>query len=151
MTLDQAFAELKKRNQPVPLPARLPTKEEIEDAEEILDTKFHQDFRRYLLEVSNIHFGALEPVTLRPPEAHTDLLQICESAWEEMDVPRTLIPICEDNGDYYCMNKKGQIVFWSADGATDEKWPNLATWIEQVWIGESEEAQDKQDDEEEDQ
>jgi hypothetical protein len=141
MTLDQAFAALREQDEPVPIPARLPTEEEIADAEEILDTKFHPDFRRYLLEVSNVHVGALEPVTLRPPEAHTDLLQVAESAWEEVDVPRNLIPICEDNGDYYCMNKKGQIVFWSSDGATDEKWPNLAAWIEEVWLGESDEEE----------
>jgi hypothetical protein len=55
-----------------------------------------------------------------------------------MEVPRKLLPICEDNGDYYCMNKKGEIVFWSADGASDEKWKDLATWIEEVWIGEGE-------------
>lgn len=136
MTLDQAFAALRQQDQPVPTPARLPTEEEIADAEEILDVKFHPDFRRYLLEVSDVNVGALEPVTLRPPEAHTDLLQVAESAWEEVEVPRNLIPICEDNGDYYCMNKKGQIVFWSSDGATDEKWPNLAAWIEEVWLGE---------------
>jgi hypothetical protein len=148
MTLDQAFAALRERDEPVPTPARLPTEAEIVDAEEILDVKLHPDFRRYLLEASNVHVGAMEPVTLRPPEAHTDLLQVCESAWEEMEVPRNLVPICEDNGDYYCMNKKGQIVFWSSDGASDEKWANLATWIEEVWIGESDEEEEESEDEE---
>lgn len=148
MTLDQAFAALRERDTPVPIPARLPTEDEIVDAEEVLEVKFHPDFRRYLLEVSNVNVGTLEPVTLRPPEAHTDLLQLCESAWEEMELPRNLVPICEDNGDYYCMNKKGQIVFWSSDGASEEKWANLATWIEEVWIGESDEEEGESDEEE---
>jgi hypothetical protein len=143
MTLDEAFAELRTRDEPVPTPARLPTEDEVADAEEVLGVKFHRDFRRYLLEVSNVNFGALEPVTLRPPDAHTDLLSVAEAAWDEMDVPRTLLPICEDNGDYYCMNKKGQVVFHSADGETGEKWPSLAAWIEAVWLGE---AGDESDD-----
>ena len=65
---------------------------------------------------------------------------MCQEAWE-IGVPEDLIPICQDNGDYYGMNKKGQVVFWSHDGATDEKWKDLATWIEEVWIGESQEEE----------
>lgn len=32
--------------------------------------------------------------------------------------------------------KTGRVSYWSHDGATDESWPDLATWIEEVWIGE---------------
>ena len=56
----------------------------------------------------------------------------------EHELPRKFLPICEDNGDYFCMNRKGEVVFWSHDGATDEKWKDLATWIEEAWIGEDE-------------
>ena len=51
-----------------------------------------------------------------------------------MDLPRDLLPICEDNGDYYCMNAVGEVVYWSHDGVSDEKWSDLATWIRKVWI-----------------
>jgi hypothetical protein len=30
----------------------------------------------------------------------------------------------------------GEVVFWSHEGATDERWPDLATWIREVWIAE---------------
>ena len=138
MTMDQAIARLREMNETVPTPMRLPTAEEVSSVEEELEVKFHPDFRRYLLESSDVVVGAMEPVTIADPSSHTDLRSVCESAWEEMDVPRKLLPICDDNGDYYCMNKKGEIVFWSADGASEEKWKDLATWIEEVWIGESE-------------
>jgi hypothetical protein len=137
MTLDQAIAKLRELNQPVPQPQRLPTPDEVSQVEERLGIQLHPDFRRYLLEASDVVYGALEPVTVTSPESHTDLYEVCRGAWEDYEVPRKLTPVCEDNGDFYCMDKKGQIVFWSADGATDEKWPNLANWIEEVWIGES--------------
>jgi hypothetical protein len=108
-------------------------------AEEEIGVSLHADLKRYLLEASDVVFGTKEPVTVTDSSFNTHLPSVCESAWEEMEVPRKLVPICEDNGDYYCMNKKGEIVFWSSDGATDEKWKDLATWVEEVWIGEEEE------------
>ena len=42
--------------------------------------------------------------------------------------------MCEDNGDFYCINRTGEVVYWSHNGATDERWPNLATWISEAWI-----------------
>jgi hypothetical protein len=136
MTLDEAIAKLHELNEDVPTPPRLPTEDEVAEVESDLGVKFHPDYRRYLLEASDTIYGTLEPATITDPESHTHLPDICETAWEEMELPKKLLPICEDNGDYYCMNKKGEVVFWSHDGATDEKWPDLATWIEQVWIEE---------------
>ena len=136
MNIDQAIARLRVLNEEVPQPMRLPTAVEVAEVETELGVKFHPDFRRYLLEASDVVVGAMEPVTITHPDAHTDLRAVAESAWEEAEVPRRLLPICEDNGDYYCMNAKGEIVFWS--GEAGEKWKDLATWIEEVWIGESE-------------
>ncbi len=45
-----------------------------------------------------------------------------------------LLPICEDNGDFYCITESGEILYWSHDGATDERWPGLATWINEIRI-----------------
>jgi hypothetical protein len=139
MTLEQAIEQLRELNEPVPKPARLPTENELTFIEKELDVRLHADLRKYLLTASDIVYGTKEPATITDPEAHTDLARMCETAWEELDVPRDLVPFCEDNGDYFCINKRGQVVLRSADGATDEKWPNLAAWIEEVWIGESEE------------
>jgi hypothetical protein len=139
MTLDDAINRLRELNEPVPKPARLPTEAAVAAVEASLGVRFHPDLRKYLLAASDVIYGTKEPATITDPDAHTDLATMCETAWEEMDLPRELAPFCEDNGDYFCINKRGQVVLWSADGTTDEKWPNLAAWIEEVWIGESEE------------
>jgi hypothetical protein len=136
VTLDQAIAQLRELNETVPLPLRLPSDDEITEAEGHLGVRFHPDYRQYLREASDVVCGSMEPATITDPESHTHLPTIAEEAWDDAGVPRKLLPICEDNGDYYCMNKRGEIVFWSHDGVTDETWPNLAMWIKQVWIDE---------------
>ena len=135
MNLDQAIAMLRSRNEPVPQPFRLPTPMEVDDAERRLSIQFHPDFRRYLLEASDVTCGTLEPVTITCPDSHTDLFKVAESAWWGYGVPRNLIPICEDNADYYCMNRAGEVVYWSHNGISPEKWHSLAEWIDHVWIG----------------
>ena len=138
MTLDAAIEQLRDLNEEVPNPLRLPTAEEVTAVEQELGVTFHPDYRRFLLEASDVVFGALEPATITDPDAHTHLPAICEEAWDSEVVPRELIPICEDNGDYYCLGPRGEIRFVSHNGPTDEKWRNLASWIEEVWIGENE-------------
>lgn len=136
MTLDEAIAQLRELDEPVPQTLRLPTEQEIAEAERRLGIRFHPDYRKFLREASNVTFGTKEPATLTDPDSHTELTTLAEDAWVQCGVPRELLPICEDNGDYYCMDSKGRIVFWSSDGETEDNWPNLAAWIEQVWIGE---------------
>ncbi len=106
----------------------------MDAAEQRLGIRFHPDFRRYLLEVSDVVCGTKEPVTITIPDSHKDLLEVAEGAWVSYGVPRNLVPVCEDNADFYCMNPAGEIVFWSHNGLSSEQWPNLAAWIEDVWL-----------------
>jgi hypothetical protein len=137
MNLPDVIAELRELNETVPKPLRLPTANEVNAAEEQLALKFPADYRRYLLEASDVVYGALEPGIVIPDAGHLSLIEMAETAWDEMEVPRNLLPFCEDNGDYYCLNESGEVEFWSHNGATDEKWKDLATWIKEVWIDES--------------
>ena len=137
MTLDEAIARLRELNEPVPTPMPLPTEDDIAAAEEELGVKFPADYRTFLLKASDVSYGALEPATVSDPESHTHLPAIAQEAWEELELPRKLLPICEDNGDYYCLNKKGEVVYWSHDGESEDLWPDLAAWINDVWIEES--------------
>lgn len=134
MTLDQAIRRLRERNEPVPIPLRLPTLAEVEAAEKALGVQFHADYRRFLLQASDVVYGTLEPANVLPDSGYLNLVQMANDSWNEMDLPRNLLPVCEDNGDYYCMNARGEVVYWSHNGATDEKWRDLAMWIEQVWL-----------------
>jgi hypothetical protein len=94
---------------------------------------FPSDYRRFLLKASDVCAGSFEPATITSPRSHTYLPDVVASA-REWGVPPELLPICEDNSDFYCLNSAGEICFWSHDSATDECWPNLAAWIEQVWL-----------------
>lgn len=137
MNLPDVIAELRGLNESVPKPLRLPTEAEVNAAEAQLGVKFPADYRRYLLTASDIVYGTLEPAVVTPDAGHLGLSDMAETAWDEMDVPRELLPFCEDNGDYYCLNQAGEVEYWSHNGATAEKWEDLATWIKEVWIDES--------------
>ncbi len=134
MNLSEVITELRELNEPVSKPFRLPSEAEVSAAEKRLNVRFHEDYRRFLLEASDVVCGALEPAVVVPDSGCLHLIEVAEYAWDEMDVPLNLLPICEDNGDYYCLNKNGEVEFWSGNGASDEKWENLATWIKEVWI-----------------
>jgi hypothetical protein len=136
MNLADVIAKLRDLNEPVPKPLRLPTADEVKAAEDQLGTKFSDDYRHYLLAASDVVYGALEPAIVIPDAGHLGLVAMAETAWDEMELPRELLPFCEDNGDYYCLNEAGEVEYWSHNGTTDEKWPDLATWIKEVWIGE---------------
>lgn len=135
MRLDDAIRDLRERNEPVPRPLRLPTPAEVDGAERRLGVKLHPDYRTYLLAASDVVFGTKEPCTVVPGGGHTDLVEVASAAWEA-GLPRDLLPICEDNGDYHCMRASGEVVFWSHDGVSGERWADLAAWIEQAWIAE---------------
>lgn len=132
--MHEAIEQLRALNMGVPKPPRLPTIDEVDSIENKLGISFHPDLKKYLLEASDVFVGHLEPITVTEPESHTHILNVLEDA-RDMGVPEELFPFCEDNSDFYCLNNKGEVVFWSHDGTTDEKWPNLANWVEEVWIG----------------
>ena len=133
MPLAESIASLRNGNQPVPKPMRLPTPEEVASVEETLHTRFHPDFQTYLLHASDVVFGTLEPVTITLPGGHTDLRKVARSA-HDLGVPKDWLPVCEDNGDYFCLTPAGEVKFWSHDGANDERWSSLSDWIDQVWL-----------------
>jgi hypothetical protein len=131
-TLEEAIRELRASNEPVPNPALLPSEAEVDAIEVQLKVKFHSDFREYLLKASDVVCGNKEPVTI-DVQSHTNLAQVAEAAWA-VGLPKDYIPICEDNGDYFAMTPKGEVVYWSHNGLSDEKWSSLANWIFEVWL-----------------
>ena len=132
--LQEAIAELRRRAEQVPKPLSLPTLEDVDRAEQMLRMHFHPDYRQFLLAAGDVVYGTLEPAQVVPGAGHWDLVQVAHEAWG-LGVYRKLLPICEDNGDYYCIDQSGRVAFWSHNGTTDESWPDLATWIETVWLG----------------
>ena len=135
--LGEVLKELRALNEPVPKPSRLPSVAEIQAMEAKLGLKFHPDYVRFLLEASDVVFGTLELATITDAQSHTYLPLVAAEGWE-IGVDRSWLPICEDNGDYYVLKSTGEVMYWSHDGLIrEESWPNLATWIREVWIGEA--------------
>ena len=73
-----------------------------------------------------------------------DLIQAVMDARRYHELPEHLLPFAaEQDGDYYCFNLSSrapeyEVVFWSHNGTTDEKWNNFLDWVERCWIGEYE-------------
>jgi hypothetical protein len=137
MDIDEAISELRRINESVPRPLRLPTERELKRAEAELGVTFPRDYRRFLLQAGDVVYGTKEPSTVLFDGSHTDLVEVAKTAREDLGLPADLVPICEDNGDYYCLTASGEVVFWSHDGQQQEdRWQDLAEWIQHVWIEE---------------
>lgn len=132
--LFEAFAELRRAGIAVPKQPRLPTAAEVDEVASQIDVPLPTDLRRFLLEASDVVVGTLEPATATSPESHRYLPRVVESG-RAYGVPSKLLPFCENNADFYCFDDRERIVYWSHNGAVDESWPNLATWIRKVWLG----------------
>ncbi len=145
MSLPAIIKKLRLLNEPVPNPLRLPTEAEVDTAEQALDHSFHADYRYFLLHASDVTYGTVAPGVVTPGAGHLDLVQMAQLAWE-LGVPDELLPFCENNGDYYCVNQEGGVVYWTHEGDAEEAWTDLTEWIEQVWI--DEEGFAEEDDEE---
>jgi SMI1-KNR4 cell-wall len=115
-------------------PFRPPTNAEIDAAETRLGVAFHSDYRTFLLGGSDVGSSILEPAVILPGAPHLDLFRIVDTAWRVMQVPGNLLPFVEDNGDYFCLTPTGEVVYWSHNGETNERWPNIAAWRQQVCI-----------------
>ena len=115
-------------------PFRQPTNQEIDAAEIRLGMKFHPDYRGFLLSGGNVANALFNPAVVIPGSGYCDLIEIAETAWNVMGVPRGYLPFIEDNGDYFCITTEGEIIYWSHNGASTERWPTWALWYQQVCV-----------------
>jgi hypothetical protein len=115
-------------------PFRPPTDAEIAAAEQRLGVPFHPDYRDFLRGGGDVAGARFEPAVILPGSGHLDLFDIADIAWRVMHVPPNWLPFVEDNGDYYCLTPAGEVVYWSHNGATDERWSSIAAWRQQVCV-----------------
>jgi SMI1-KNR4 cell-wall len=136
MTLDQAFAELRRRSDTTaPIKLRLPSESELAAAEEELNISFHPDYRRFQLEVSDVDCGVLEPGLILPDlQPYLDLRVIAHDGWQA-GVPSDSLPFCQDNGNYYFMDPSGTVRYWDHDGGGESgRRATFAEWIIEDWL-----------------
>jgi SMI1-KNR4 cell-wall len=131
--MEDVISELKQVNEPVPVPLELPDMDDIVDVEEQLLISLDAQFREFLLTVSDVIYGSLEPVTITDPHSHTYLPEVAAVAWS-VGLPRELIPLCESNGDYYCVDELGEVRFWQQESVSEESWPSIWHWAKEVWL-----------------
>lgn len=115
----------------------LPNEELVIRCEKELQKPFPNDLKVFLKTASNISFGYLEPLTItNEMNSRLDMV-IHAREGAKIGLPTKYIPFCEDNGDYYCVDQKGKVYFWSHNGFVNETWEDIGTWIKEVWIEES--------------
>ena len=115
-------------------PFRIPTDAEIAVAEQRLGVTFHPDYRAFLEGGSDVADSILEPAVILPGAGYLDIYEITKTAWNLMGIPCELLPFVEDNGDYFCISPTGEVVYWSHNGTTDERWPSITAWRQQVCV-----------------
>ena len=132
--MEDVIDELRERAEGVPTPLRLPDDDELTSIEEELLIPLPGDLREFLLQVSDIIVGSLEPVTVTDCQAHTYLPEVAAEAWAA-GIPRYLIPICQDGLNYYCISEDGQISLWIENEESDQVWSSIWQWAKEIWLG----------------
>ena len=64
----------------VPVPLELPEEEDLVEIEEALFLPIPFELREFLLKVSDVVYGTLEPVTVADPHSHTYLPEVAATA-----------------------------------------------------------------------
>lgn len=131
--MEEILDLLREYNEDVPVPLDLPDEDQLVLVEEEILLPIPRDMREYLLKASDVVFGSLEPVTAADPNSHTYLPEVAAVAWS-IGVPRYLMPLCEVNGAYYCVEPEGEVVFWKDGELTDDNWLTIWYWVREVWL-----------------
>ncbi|MDX1492258.1 MAG: SMI1/KNR4 family protein [Pseudohongiellaceae bacterium] len=124
---------LQEANEPVPVPLELPDEDLLVVIEEELLLSLPDDLRVFLLNVSDVVYGSIEPVTVTDPASHTYLPEMAAIAWS-LGMPRHLLPICESNGAYYCIDPDGGVGLWDGQMSDEDAWESIWHWCREVWL-----------------
>ncbi|GIC77532.1 SMI1/KNR4 family protein [Moritella sp. F3] len=89
------------------LAPRIPTDIEIAQAQEKLGFRFSTEYIAFIKSGYDLGYALLEALEIVGPPSYADIFEVLESAREFYDLPTELLPICEDNSDYYCLNSYG--------------------------------------------
>ena len=132
--MDDIIDELRELNEGIPTPLQLPEHDDLVVIQEQLLISLPDEYKEFLLTVSDVVCGTIEPATVMDSQSHLHLPEMAAHAWD-IGVSRELIPICEKNGDFYCIEQDGEIVFWSQGELTGEHWDSIWHWVTEVWLG----------------
>ncbi len=131
--MNEVVDALREQAQAVSVPLEKPQMEDIVDVEEQILIGLPTEFREFLIEVSDIIFGTIEPVTVMDPNSHTYLVEVCATAWD-LGLPRHLVPICHSTDGHYCIDTDGEISLWQDGEFSEQIWDSIWDWAEEVWL-----------------
>ncbi len=132
--MDDIIDRLQELSESIPVPLELPDEDILVEVEEAILIPMPRDLKNFLLEVSNVVYGSLEPVTAADPYSHTYLPEVAAQAWDA-GLPRYLIPICAHGDDYYAIAQDGRVFMWQ-NGVLDEDnpWMTIWDWALEIWL-----------------
>lgn len=112
----------------------LPDEDQLVEIEEELLLPIPADFKQFLLTVSNLVVGSLEPVTVTDPQAHTHLPEVTAQAWAD-GLPREFIVLCQIGQGCYCIAQEGEVQLWQqGEFVAEQHWEDVWQWAEEVWL-----------------
>ncbi len=124
---------LRERNIEVPVPLDLPSEDDLVEIEEQILISLPDEYKLFLLEVSDVVCGSIEPATVVDAMSHTFLPELAAHAWD-LGMPREYIPICEHSNGFYCITQEAEILLWQRGGEIIDEWPSIWNWAKEVWL-----------------
>lgn len=111
-----------------------PSDDLITQREREFGLKFSEDYRFFLKNTANLFYGTKDISIVHDDSTmRGELTRVREDALKA-SVPIDWLPICEDNGNYFCLLPNGKVQYWSHDSRETEVWNSLADWIKRVWL-----------------
>ncbi|MGB1239342.1 MAG: SMI1/KNR4 family protein [Pseudomonadales bacterium] len=133
--MNEVVELLREQNQDRFQSIELPDEDDLVLIQEELLLHLPPDLKDFLLHVSDVAYGSLQPVTVSDPYSHTHLPEVTSIAWEQ-GLARDLIPICQSNDGYFFIAQEGYIGAWlHAQGVDeDQHWDSIWDWCTEVWL-----------------
>jgi hypothetical protein len=133
--MNEIVDQLRENNQAGYASIELPDEDQLVLVQEQILLHLPADLKDFLLSVSDVVYGAIEPVTVSDENLVSYLPEMTFVAWDR-GLPRDLIPICEYQQGYYFIAQEGYISTWSpANGINEgQHWDSIWDWCENVWL-----------------
>ena len=131
--MEEIIEFLETYRESVSTPLELPNHDDLVVIEEEILMPIPFDYREFLLSVSDVIYGNIEPATAADPRSHTYLSEMTAQAWD-LGLPRDVLPICEYDGGYSCIDQNGKVSFWRFDEFSETTWESIWHWARDVWL-----------------
>lgn len=132
--VNEVAEELEERSLKTAFSPEQATMEDIVDAQEAILIHIPVTYREFLLHTGHLIYGKLEPATVADAHAHNYLPEMAAEAWAR-GMPREYIPLCEDDGNIYCIGEDDTVYLWRPGSEeVEECFENVWYWVKDIWL-----------------